>query len=819
VAVLAAAAHFWSTAGEIAIYRPEEPSRLYAAPLTLSEGAPLDRSGLAADLESLGYRPVHREVGRSEFQLDAHHLRIGLRQSATIERSWLSLRGRGPAAVVVDAEVVNDRFGALRVDGGDLGGRAEVTLGRPLLYTYYGAELRECRPVHLGELPPHAIAAVLAAEDASFYQHSGVAPSGIARAAWHDVQAGSVRQGGSTITQQLVKNLFVGSQRTLGRKLREVLLAVLVEARTSKKQVLEAYLNEIYWGSTGEANVHGIGAAARAYFGKEPRELTLAEAATLAGMIRSPTAYSPVKAPDASRTRRDWVLDEMVRRQFVSRDLAASAKREPLVVHPLPLTGRRAPWFALAMANEARTRFGVERLGDTGYRLLSTLSSTDQAIAERDVREGLAGLEQTAEIGHTGSPLQSGLVSLEPESGKIRTWVGGRDWRTSQFDHVSQARRQAGSAFKPVVYAAALMDGRLQPWELLHDSPVLVRNNGSPDWRPQNDDGGFRGDVTAAQALALSLNVPTVRVAARTGFTRVAEVAQRMGIESPMDAVPSLALGTCEVTPLELATAYATLASSGRRPSSVGLEAVVDEDGESVLDQHPPSAVRVMNAETAYQITTMLRGVLDWGTGASARRYGVRGPLAGKTGTTDDRRDNWFAGYSADRVTVVWVGYDDNAPTRLSGSRGALPLWSRFVAAAEPSTGWVSVGPPPSFVSIDVDPETGQLATPYCPRRVREELPVWRAPLKPCELHSPQPSLVMASLTPYGVAPSLATAAPTTDAMAVSDGSAEFIAGSGAPRRPARGEVLRLTGQGTDIQIDREAAPNPGLAASPGDGL
>jgi penicillin-binding protein 1B len=798
---LGVAAHFWSTAGRLASYRPAEPSRLYAAPLVLRVGGPVDPATLVADLRSLGYRRTSGAPGIGEMRVGAEGLTIGLRRDARVG-------GGSRAASASTLEVLFDsgRVRALRADGRALGSDAAVSLGRPLLYTYYDAELRECLPLRLDELPRHVVGAVLAAEDAGFFRHQGVAPVGIARAAWQDLRSGEVRQGGSTITQQLVKNVLVGNRRTLGRKLREAVLAMLVEARVSKKRILQAYLNEIYWGSAGGANLRGLGAAARGYFGKEPNELTLAEAATLAGMIQSPADYSPLVRPAAARQRRDWVLTRMAARRWISPADAAAARAEPLVARPLPVAGRRAPWFAVAMAAEARRRFDVERLGGTGHRLLSTLSSTEQAIAEQEVRLGLRQLEHTFEAGRGGA-LEASLVSLEPETGRIRAWVGGRDWRRSEFDRVTQASRQAGSAFKPIVYAAALADGRLRPWELLRDSPVLV-NNGGVEWRPRNYDGTFHGDVTPAEALAMSLNVPAVRVAVRAGLPRVAELGHAMGIASPLPEVPSLALGSCEVTALELATAYATLAGGGRRPTAWGLEAVVGADGETLMGEAPPAAERVLPAESAYEVTAMLRGVLDHGTGVAARSYGVHGALAGKTGTTDDRRDNWFAGYSADRATVVWVGYDDNRGTRLSGSRGALPVWSRFVARAEPAGGWAPMLAPPGFVTVDVDPTTGLLATPLCPRQVRQELPSWRVPLRRCDVHGAS-QMPLQQLAYWETPPDVGEA---------SAGLAEFITRSRAHGpAPVQGEVTRLVGEGTDIRIDRGdgASGGPSVSSPP----
>ena len=786
--VLGFAAHLWSTAGKLSSYRPAEPSRLYAAPLELQRGNPFVRSALVADLRSLGYRPAMGSVGTGEFAFIGPSLRIGLR------REEGSAEGPGPfAGQTLEVQLGGSRIAELRVAGRTLPNGAAVGLGRPLLHTYFAPDLRECRPVRLKDLPPHVVDAVLAAEDSRFFRHSGVAPVGILRAAWENLRAGEIRQGGSTITQQLVKNLFVGNRRTLGRKVREAMLAMLVEARFGKGRVLEAYLNEIYWGSTGGANLHGLGAAALAYFGKEPNELSLAEAATLAGMIQSPGVFSPLVDPAAAVRRRNWVLRRMAARHFVGRRDARAAQGDPLLPNPLPLAAQRAPWFAAAMASEARRRFDVERLGGTGYRLLSTLSSTEQKVAEQEVANGLLRVERTLEGARRGSPLEAALVSLEPETGRIHAWVGGRDWRLSEFDRVAQARRPAGSVFKPVVYATALADGRLLPWELLHDSPILVRM-GNRTWRPRNSDGGFHGEVTPAEALELSLNVPTVRIAIRAGLPRIAEVAGAMGIGSPLEVVPALALGACEVTPLEMATVYGTLASSGRRTAPWGLESIVDSTGESLVGEAPPTGERVIPAESAYLVTSMLRGVLDRGTGWSARSYGVRGGLAGKTGTTDDRRDNWFAGYSGDRVTVVWVGYDDNRPTRLSGSRGALPLWSRFVSRVEPAGGWEPISPPPGFLTVELDPTTGLLATPLCPRRVREELPAWRAPLRECDVHQPQ---------------QLAEWSPNAPEVSSGDSLSDFIARSRPEPPPARvhDDVTRMFGQGNDVRMERGSLP------------
>ncbi len=351
--------------------------------------------------------------------------------------------------------------------------------------------------------------------------------------------------------------------------------------------------------------------------------------------------------------------------------------------------------------------------------------------------QGLAGLGDSGK-GKGKRKLQAALVSVDPRDGAILAWVGGRDYVKSQFDRVVQARRQVGSAFKPVVYAAALTEGVATPATLLKDSPIDVRI-GTASWQPQNYDRSFRGWVTARTALEQSLNIPTVRVALQVGMPRVIELAQDDGARRRgLEPLPSLALGAFEVSPFELAEVYATLAAGGLRPAIHGLAAVLDRQAASrSLGDELPAPRRALPAQSAYLVTSMLQGVVDRGTAAAARGQGVDGPLAGKTGTTNDRRDNWFAGYSPDRVTVVWVGYDDNAPTDLSGARAALPIWSRFTAAVRPAGGYRDFPRPAGITQATVDPTTGQLATEFCPYRVTEIFPDWAVPNEICQRHSP----------------------------------------------------------------------------------
>jgi penicillin-binding protein 1B len=783
--------YFWRTTEELAARPGAQPSRLYAAPLVVAPGAAADRAGFVASLDALGYRRTDSDPAIGEYRLTGDRITLRLRgESASAAEASNDLAGRR-----LEVDLANRRMSEVRLDGLPLGPRAEVGLGRPLLWSYYDDRLRESRPVRLDHLPHHVVEAVLAAEDAKFFRHSGLAPVGIARAAWENARAGEVRQGGSTITQQLVKNLYLDPRRSFGRKLHEAVLALVLEARYGKEEILAAYLDEIYWGTVDGVNVHGLGAAARAYFDKEAAELDLAEAATLAGMIQAPGSYSPFTNPEETSQRRNWVLGRMTARGWVEPAVAAAAKVATVSPRRGQLRGRSAGYFAAAMVAEAKARFDVGELAGSGHHLFSTLSVSDQYVAEREVLAGLSRLERAFPDGGGGTSLQAALVSLDPRDGRLLAWVGGRDWATSQFDRISQARRQAGSAFKPVVFAAAFDSGRLEPWELLRDSPILVRFDRT-EWRPRNSDGAFHGQVTPRTALELSLNVPTVRVAMRTGLAPLVSTARSMGFVSTLPEVPSLALGACDVTPLEVAVAYSTLAASGYRPAAWGLESVTDAAGRPIEGDDVPLPERALREDVAYLVTSMLRGVVDRGTAWRARQMGVRGPIAGKTGTTDDRRDNWFAGYSADRTTVVWVGYDENRPTRLSGSRGALPMWSRFVARVAPADGYQAVPRPAGFVVVDLDPDTGQLVGPNCPRRVREEMPAAMAPLRRCHAHDPISQLAaLERPAGHGALSPAAGGEPTLSDLIT----------RGAPESPPvrlRGDVTRLFGAGKEIQVD-----------------
>ena len=716
---------FWQLSTQFTERTAGQPSRLYGRPDVVETGVIRELTDVVSALESVGYRRGEGSLSPGEFSSWRGKLDVFLRPFPTAE-GW----DRGG---MLEIRFAGKRVAELLLRGEPV---RRAALEPPLVATFLGPERRERRPVRVAELPDSLVRAVLAAEDSRFYHHAGLSLSGILRAAWVNLRGAEVLQGGSTLTQQLVKNLFLTHERTMTRKIREALLAVLVDLRYDKEEILEAYLNEIYLGTSGSTNLIGIGSAAWSYFGKRPVELDLCETALLAAIIRSPGFYSPFKHAERAKTRRDWVLGRMTELGWLEEERRASTVEEPLCVSPQPLPVRAAPYFVDLAAREAEQRFGVSDLQKKGYVLLSTLEPRSQHSAEEAVAWGLVALEEGWEKGSGASePLQAALVSLDPRTGGILAYIGGRDYGDSQFDRAATAERQAGSAFKPVVYATAFARRVIKPSSFVEDAPVTVALAGRR-WSPQNSDGEYRGWVTARTALERSLNVPTVRVAMETGLEEVVAMARGLGVTTPLRPVPALALGAFEVTPLELATVYATLAAQGVRPAVHSIDAVLDSDGAPVVGNALPEPERVLDSDVAYVVTSVLQGVLDRGTARSVRGQGIQDLLAGKTGTTNDRRDSWFAGYSPDRTTLVWVGYDDNSPTRLSGARAALPIWARFAWKVRPRGGYPVFPQSPGVTTAVIDPDTGELATGACPATQTEVFLDGQVPSWTCRLHS-----------------------------------------------------------------------------------
>jgi penicillin-binding protein 1A len=585
-------------------------------------------------------------------------------------------------------------------------------------------------PVDIDDVPETLINALIATEDARFYSHRGIDLRGIARALYRNIRGRKVLEGGSTLTQQLAKVLFLTPERSYSRKLKEMALAMKIEQRYTKREILSLYLNQIYFGS----GAYGIEAAAQTFFGKTARELTLPECALLAGIPRSPSRYSPFRSREHARDRRSLVLSRMVAMEIISAAQADDARRAPLPERPAaPMRGSApAPYFVEYIRQMVEDRFGSSILYTGGLNIHTSIDDSLQASAEEAVRSGLLGLESQQNSGRKGSgPLQAAVVALEPATGHILAMVGGRDFQSSQFNRAWQALRQPGSAFKPFVYAAAIERG-YSAGDLLQDEPLTVALDAKRTWSPENFSRTYQGPVTLRTALAQSLNVPTIRLLSDVGMQEVIGVAHRLGISSPLKPVFSLGLGSADVTLLELTSAYAVFANQGTRLDPLAILMISDSSGR-VLYTGNPSPAPVLRPETAYIMTNLLRGVVERGTGWKARVLGR--PVAGKTGTTNDYRDAWFIGYSPQIVAGVWVGYDDQRSLgpKATGARAALPIWIDFMRRAHEGQDRAEFPVPENILFRSIDPRSGLLSTERCRTSLREAFAAGTEPRQYCD--------------------------------------------------------------------------------------
>jgi penicillin-binding protein 1B len=595
----------------------------------------------------------------------------------------------------------------------------------------YGTDWRPTPPVLLEQLPPHVADAFLAAEDVRFRRHIGVDPIGITRALFTNIRARGIAQGGSTIPQQIVKQRFLTNERTWRRKIVEGLAAIALDARLSKDDTLELYLNDVYLGHHAGSPILGIDEASRLYFDKTPRSLRLDEAALLAAMIRAPNRDTPEKRPDLARARRDAILAVMHDRGWIDENRLRAATAHPVDVTRGELPEQPYPFYLRALRAEVVKAAGLRPVVAGGLRIVCEMDPDAQRAAEREARRGAQRLQsQYSWIRRQSAqdPLQVAILSIDPRDGGVRALVGGSNFRRSPFDRTSQMRRQPGSAFKPFVYLAAIASKRATTSTLLLDSPVKIKLSSTEVWEPQNYDERFRGRVTLREAFERSLNVPTVRLTQEIGLRRVANTAKNVGI-SRVDAVPAMPLGVGEVSMRELTAAYTAFPNLGERVEPFLLRRVTDRRGKLLFEHKPKPKKRVADANAAYVLHTLLRGVVRRGTATRLKRYDL-GYVAGKTGTTNDYRDAWFVGYTEDVVTSVWVGFDRGAPLRLSSSEAALPVWGAYMSA----TPHMAANPkaPEGVTFRDIDPESGMLWRRGCPGPIREVFLDGTAPTRHC---------------------------------------------------------------------------------------
>ncbi len=704
--------------------------RIFARPYEFRRGQSLSPTQIIDRLNDLGYSHREKAEQPGEFAVGRDAVviipRSGDRAKQVVRIVFAARRGKATEPTAIDhLETVTPKR---TID--------KVTLDTPLI-TALATEAREKRrDVPLSVIPPVMVQAVLAIEDRRFYDHLGIDPIGITSAAIDNVVGRKkYLRSGSTLTQQLVKNTFLTPEQTLKRKVSEWFMSIALERRLSKEQILTLYLNDVSLGQRGSFAIHGVQEAARLFFAKDVTNLSLTEAATIAGVIQSPSRLSPFNNPDRAKDRRNVVLHAMADTGFITEDAAERGSREPLQMAQRALDAE-APYFVDYIGQELQEKYPSQTGAIDVY---TTLDLHLQRIAQDVVRDGLTRVDELL-AKRKRQKAQSALIAVDPRTGEVLALVGGRSYNQSQFNRAIVAKRQPGSAFKPFVYLSAFeraaADGRtdLTPATVVIDEPTSWEFN-QQTWTPGNYDGEFEGPVTLRRALALSRNIPTIKVAETTGYDQVAALWKRVGASTPPRPYPSIALGVFEATPFEIANAYTVFANGGTIKPLHAISRFISSSGKDVplKDDAPRTIAR---PDTTFLVTNMMRSVLNEGTGAGARAAGYTQDAAGKSGTTNDLRDAWFVGFTPELLTVVWVGLDDNQPLGLSGTQAALPIWTAFMMRALGGRTSGGFEPPDGVVFADIDRDTGKIAVPGCPRVFHESFLAGTAPTELCMLHS-----------------------------------------------------------------------------------
>lgn len=600
-------------------------------------------------------------------------------------------------------------------------------------------------PVRLADVPTALVNAVIATEDRSFFEHWGIQPTGLLRAVFANLRRGRVSEGGSTITQQLARNLFLTHERTVTRKIKEALLTIRLERIYSKDEILGMYFNHIYYGN----GAYGVRSAAREYFDKDLEDLSLAECAFLAGIPANPTYFDPRRRPENTKRRQELVLASMAEVGSLGRAAAEAAAAESLAIVPREGPSMRAPYFVEEVRQELVARYGAERLYEDGLQVTTTLDWEVQRVAEVELEKHLRWLERVnryevvrdsswtpPEQPFVTSPyLQGAVILLDTTTGEVVAMVGGRSYWESKFNRAVQARRQPGSAFKPFVYTAAIERG-IGPSTILLDEPLVVPMPNGTDYKPENTKRDFKGPVTLRTALSKSINVPAVRLILMVGPQAAVDVARRCGISGTLYPYPSTALGASEVTLLDLTAAYTVFPNLGVLHRPWMIREVRDRDG-AVLERGRPSSEEVLAAPVASVMSSLLEDVMDKGTGVSARARGLRCAAGGKTGTMDDYMDAAFVGYTSVYTAGVWVGFDvkKTLGRDMTGSVAALPIWTEVMLAALEGKDPQPFDIPPGVTWRQVCSDSGELAVDDCPNPYREVFVAGNAPVELCPMH------------------------------------------------------------------------------------
>ncbi len=726
--------------GRFEVRRLSLPTRIFTYLSPVSPGSALQPDDLVEKLNRLGYRSAAEVKEPGDYA-------VARGQIDVFTRAFTHPSGAYPSQPV-----------RVMFSGGAITSVVALPAARnvtnaavepELLTSILGEQLENRRPAKLDQIPQQLQDAVIVTEDVRFWYHPGVDPIGIFRAAFRNVRARGVSQGASTLTQQLVKNYYLTSERTFRRKIVEAFMAIILDAKYSKREILEAYLNDIYLGRNRSISIVGVGEAAHFYFGKPLAQITLPEAALLAGMIRGPNNYSPFTHPVAALARRTTVLGVMLKNGKIDQATYEQAIAAPLPHKPFrERTGLSSiPFYVDRVLQEMATDYGIKDVKGRGLEIFTAIDLAAQDTAMRTLEAGLEGLERSNRRLRRSDPqkaLQGVMLVVDVPTGEIRALIGGRNYNVSQFNRVLNAKRHVGSLFKPFVYLTAfepsLSQQNITPATLVSDTRFVLQRTFSEDWSPRNYSEDYRGTVTVQRALELSLNSASVRIGLACGLPAIFRTAKALGIEEELQENPAVLLGAVGIPPIQMAQAYSTLARIGLRVPLRAIRFVTNDRGKVISAGDPVKPVQVFPARDVFILDSVMKGPIDHGTAYVVRRIGFRNTAAGKTGTTNDMRDAWFVGFTPRTLALTWVGFDDNSPIGLAGGDAAAPIWARYMLAQAAGQPNVDFAEPHGIVKREVDKISGGLAVAECPpiAVVTMAFKEGTQPTDPCPLHSPQ---------------------------------------------------------------------------------
>jgi len=711
-------------------------AKIYALPKSVHPGEKANVQEIAAELRRAGYSDHDHSAAMGSFQINDGGIEItpGPESYHSSDAARITIR--------------EGKIDKITSRGSELAG---YELEPQLVTALFDADRSKRQIVKYNDIPKVLVDAVTAIEDRRFFQHSGVNFVRLAEAFWIDVTRQRHEQGGSTITMQLSRAFFLTPEKTIRRKLSEIMISLELEQKFSKQQIFEFYANRVDLGQRGSFTISGFAQASQAYFNKDLKDITLPEAALIAGLIQAPSALSPYRHPERALERRNTVLDAMADTHAITRADAEKAKATPLKLAPPNVEASDAPYFVDLVRDNLVNKFSEHDLNDQAYRVYTTLDPDLQRAAAQAVETGIKLVDEQVTKMRTkkvklakgkfethvtpGPQAQVALVAIDPHTGQVLALVGGRNYGTSQLNH-AVAKRPTGSIFKPFVYAAAMntaLDGAttvLTPASTVDDSASTFAY-GDQIYEPRNYKEEYHGQVTLREALAHSLNNATVKLAEEVGYDKVAELAKTAGIAS-VKATPAMALGAYDATPIDMAGAYTVFANDGIRISPIFIDSVRNSKGDVVQDYRPEKK-QVLDPRISYLMTNMMEGVMNFGTAAAVRTRGFTSPAAGKTGSS---HDGWFAGYTSNLLCIVWVGYDDYSDIHLSGAQTAAPVWAEFMkkAVALPQYAGVKAFSQPSgVVDVQLDKATNRLATPACPETYTAAFVAGTEPRETCD--------------------------------------------------------------------------------------